>query len=61
MIYLNIEKLCWEMKSLMENNYGGFDESVDLMDLFGQAKKDILKTVEDVINQNREEILSELK
>lgn len=62
MSYLNLDLDCLvrEIKSLMENNYSKSvtDENKELF--FKNAKKDILETFKDIIEQNKEEVFNEL-
>ncbi len=57
---LDLDNLCWEIKALMENNYGQFSKEV-LDENFEQAKADILESFGDIIEQNKEDIINELK
>lgn len=58
---LDLDSLCFEIKSLMENNYeeGVTDKNVELF--FENAKRDILEDFEDTINQNKEDIIKEFQ
>ena len=55
MAIINVEKMYTEMRDTMQNNFQG-----DPMERFSQAKKQYLETVEDIINQNRDELLKEV-
>jgi len=57
---LDLDNLCWEIKALMENNYGQFSEEV-LEDNFDKAKADILESFREIIDDNREDVIRELK
>lgn len=56
---LNLDSLVWEVKGLMRNNYGIEPNEENFKELFDLAKLDILRTMEDIINQNKEEVLNE--
>ena len=62
MSYLNLDldSLVWELKSLIQNNYGCF-ELKDFDEKFELAKKDILETFKDILEQNKQEVFDELK
>ena len=49
--YLDIDALCWEMKSLKENNRL----------TFSQIRKQILENVKDIINENKQEVITKTK
>lgn len=57
---LNLDSLIWELGSLIKNNYSNFSKET-LNFNFNQAKKDILNTFSDIINQNKEEVINDLK
>ena len=57
---LDLENLTWELKSLIKNNYGSFKLEV-IEANFENAKKDILETFKDIIEQNKQDVLNELK
>ena len=57
---LDIDSLVWEIKSLMENNYGQFHKN-NMESHFFKAKQDILNSFADIIEQNKEDIFEELK
>ena len=59
-IGIDLDNLCWEIKSLMRNNYNGLDKS-NIKRNFTFAKNDILETIRDIINQNKADILEEIK
>ena len=57
---LSLDSLCWELKNLIENNYGDFNKN-SLNCNFENAKNDILETFKDIIEQNKEDVINELK
>ncbi len=57
---LNLDSLYWELGSLIKNNYGGFNKD-SLDSNFENAKNDILETFKDIIEQNKEDVINELK
>ena len=57
---LDLDSLVWELKSLIENNYGCF-ELKNLEEHFEKARKDILETFKDISNQNKQVVFNELK
>lgn len=50
--YINIDSLCWELESIMKNNFHGDVTKKNFKSTFNQAKKQILEDLEEVINQN---------
>jgi len=54
MSYLNIGGLCWELKSLMKNNYGEEVTIKNFNKLFNKAKSDIISSIKDAIEDNRD-------
>ena len=59
-IGLNLESLVREVISLMKNNYGGQVTKQNRESFFKNAKADILETFKDIIDQNKQEVFSEL-
>lgn len=58
---LDLNSLVWEIKSLMKNNYGEDVTNENKELFFENAKRDILETFKDVIEQNKEEVFDELE
>jgi hypothetical protein len=58
-INLNINELIREMSSLIENNYGNGDDKKYFIRNFKNAKKDILNTISEIIDNNILEIRKE--
>lgn len=57
---LDIDSLCWEIKSLIKNNYGGVN--VDNVETnFYHSKIDILERFGEIMDQNKEDIINEIK
>lgn len=58
MIY-NLDNLCWELKAVTENNFNGKDLSLE--EKFEEARKVLIEELDDIISQNKEDILRELE
>ena len=63
MSYLNLslDSLVWEIKSLMKNNYGEGVTNKNKEIFFNNAKRDILETFKDIIDQNKQVVFEELQ
>ncbi len=59
-IGLNLDNLVWELKSLMENNFGEETTKTNFEEHFLKAKESILETFKDIIEQNKPEVFNEL-
>ncbi len=57
---LNLDTLYWEIKSLIKNNYGEVN-GLNIEEKFEYAKNDILDTFNDIIKQNKEDIIKEVR
>lgn len=57
---LDLNSLVWELKSLIKNNYGGFELNY-FYEKFDLAKRDILETFKEIIEDNKEEVFNKLK
>ncbi len=56
MAIIDIDKMFWEMKSTMINNFGGNSE-----DRFIQAKSLFLENVAYAIDKNKEDLIKEVR
>jgi len=56
MAIIDIDKMYWEMKNVMICNYKGKGK-----DRFLQAKKDFLNSVEEIINENKIDLIKEIE
>jgi len=57
---LDVDNLVRELKLLMENNYGQLHKN-NRESHFYKAKKDILESFADTIEQNKEEVFKDLE
>ena len=57
--YINIDGLFWEMKAVIENNYCGTE--LTLNQKFNKMKKSLIEDFKDIIEQNKKEVLKEIK
>ncbi len=59
---LNLDSLCWEMKSLIQNNYGDLSNlrKEQIEEIFELSKSSILDTFGDIINQNKEDVVNDV-
>lgn len=55
MAIIDVDRMYKEMRDTMQNNFQG-----NALERFEKAKKLYLETVEDIINQNRDELLKEV-
>ena len=58
---LNLDSLVWEIKALMQNNFGCQVERNNFETHFFKAKNQILETLKDIIEQNKEDVFNEFK
>ena len=58
---LDVDNLVRELKLLMENNYGKEVNKNNRETLFNYAKRDILESFIDTIEQNKEEVFKDLE
>jgi hypothetical protein len=58
---LDLDSLVWEIKSLMQNNYGCEVHKNNFETHFSRAKKDILEAFKDIIEQNKKQVFNEFE
>lgn len=59
---LNLDSLCWELESLIKNNYGKISNMTkeQIGEVFEMAENDILETFKDIINQNKDDVVNDI-
>jgi len=57
---LDLDNLVWELKSLMNNNFGEETTIENFESHFDKARKSILESFESIINDNKEEVYNEI-
>lgn len=58
---LDLDSLCREIGLLMKNNYGEEPTEINFNRLFLNAKKEILNSFREIIEENKEEVLNDFK